>query len=189
MISAKQYNALLTVDAAHDLSLDMIAVHEELLGIINHFGLSDEFGVRLIHKHFDLVDGEAMVFRHVMVKDSCEAVIMGPLPISKAGVIEGKNFFIDVDSATLIPYEFTTKGGCDPSKYADFVHAVVQAVAGSEARNVFGLAAKPNQLVEPYTEFELPDAFRSTVMVPTRMMPADFDEDQRFTPTGRPSRT
>ncbi|KAF8523270.1 hypothetical protein BU17DRAFT_85956 [Hysterangium stoloniferum] len=177
MIPTTRYNSLPNVQEAHELSLDFIPARNQLLSIIDRFGLNNEFGVRLIHKHFDLMDGEVMVFRHVMVKDVCEAVVMGPLPIGEAGVIEGKNFLIDINSRALVPYEFTTNGGCDPSKYPDLVHALLEADVESDALHVFGLIAKPKQLTEAYTEFELP-ALKSTIMVPARMIPVDVNDGE-----------
>jgi len=72
--------------------------------------------------------------------------------------------------------EFTTKGGADLSQYPAFALAFAKTILESGTSLVFGLVAKPKQLQENYTEFELPD-LRSTIMVPDRVMPQTPDSE------------
>jgi hypothetical protein len=175
MLSAAVYNSLPTVTEAHDLAQNLEHVRKALVSIISSFGLGDYFGVRLIHKHFDVFEGENMVFRHTKVEGVCEAVVMGPVLIDTASTFQGKHFLVD-RSGPLVPYEYTNNGSTDISQYPEFASAFAKAILDSSTSRVFGLVAKPKQLQEDYTELEIPD-IRSTIMVPERMVPHIADSE------------
>jgi hypothetical protein len=56
MIPTNAYNSLPTVCEANTSAEDLSLVKQRLLDIIIRHGLADKFGVRLIHKHFDMND-------------------------------------------------------------------------------------------------------------------------------------
>ncbi|ESK87269.1 hypothetical protein Moror_5780 [Moniliophthora roreri MCA 2997] len=170
----EQYNCLPLVTEAHRLAEGQAAARLRLCAIVAKYNLSNKFGVRLIHKHFDMQSDEVPVFRDVNIEGICSAIFMGPMKPDAKTVLCGKNFLVD-KSGRLVPYEFTTTPTDDPASYQEFVGEFTREVHNSSASDVLGLCTNPKQYSESYTEFELP-AIKSTVMVPSKMVPvADSD--------------
>jgi len=172
MISTKAYNNLPTVTEADSASEGLDAVKKRLLDIVTRHGLSDKFGVRLIHKHFDMNDGEIPVFRDIDVQGICIAIFMGPVRDNSLGPVFGQNFLLDSEGA-IVPFEYTTSPCEAPSEYPGFVEELAHELLVSNAAKVLGLCTSAKRS-ESYTEFELP-SLRSTIMIPTRLMPVNGD--------------
>jgi len=172
MISTEAYNNLPTPREADSAAEGLNAVKKRLLDIVTRHGLADKFGIRLIHKHFNMNDGEVPVFRDIDVQGICTAIFMGPVRDNSLGPVFGQNFLLDSDGA-IVPFEYTTSPCEAPSEYPGFVEELAHELLVSNAAKVLGLCTHPRRS-EPYTEFELP-SLRSTVMIPTRLMPADGD--------------
>jgi hypothetical protein len=111
----------------------------------------------LIHKHFDVNDGEIPVFRVINVQGICTAILMGPVRDNNSlGPVFGKNFLLDPEGA-IVPFEYTTSPCEAPSEYPGLVEEFARELLVSNAANVFGLCTDPRG-AEPYTEFELPES-------------------------------
>ncbi|KAI0069764.1 hypothetical protein K474DRAFT_1713940 [Panus rudis PR-1116 ss-1] len=76
------YNTLQVVSVADKIAQSdtEVKVHVELSKLISRYGLADTFGVRLIHKHFDLQSGEVAVFRKLTMDNVGTVYVMGPQP-------------------------------------------------------------------------------------------------------------
>lgn len=170
MIPTEAYNSLLTPLDADSSSEGLDPVKQRLLDIVTRHGLADKFGVRLIHKHFDLNNGEIPVFRTIDVQGICTAIFMGPVRDNSLGPVFGKNFLLDPDGA-IVPFEYTTSPCEAPSEYPGFVEEFAQELLVSNAGKVLGLCTHPKG-PEPYTEFELPELRR---VIPSRVYPDSYD--------------
>jgi len=173
MIPIEDYNNLPTVGEAHISAEGLTSVKQRLIDIVTRHGLADKFGIRLIHKHFDMNDGEVPVFRDIDVQGVCTAIFMGPVRDNNLGPVFGKNFLLDREGA-VVPFEYTTSPCEAPSEYPGFVEEVAHELLMSNAAKHLGLCIHPKGS-EEYTEFELPE-LRSTVMIPERLMPTDYGD-------------
>jgi len=169
MISTESYNNLPTVSEADSSSEGLNPVKQRLLDIVTRHGLADKFGVRLIHKHFDMNEGEIPVFRDIDVPGICTAIFMGPVRDNSLGPVFGKNFLLDSESA-IVPFEYTTSPCEAPSGYPGFVEEFAHELLVSNAAKVLGLCTYPKRS-ESYTEYELP-ALRCAI--PSRVWPVSY---------------
>ena len=94
MFTAAEYNALPTVNDADEKATSLTNVREALMDVILRYQLGESFGVRLLHRHFDMEENEVPVFRSLTVPDVAEAIIMGPLPLANVSTFKPKNFGI-----------------------------------------------------------------------------------------------
>lgn len=156
MLQAEEYNALPSVHDAHNALANLDHVHEQLCTIIEEFGLGDVFGVRLIHKHFPMYEGEVPTFRPINVPGVCTAILMGPIRAKDTqAALYGKNYLVKSAGGPLVPYEFTTAPCKDPNFYPEFLMKFTEALLSSNAEKVLGLCTDPKTNSDNYTEFEL----------------------------------
>ncbi|KZT32818.1 hypothetical protein SISSUDRAFT_1066632 [Sistotremastrum suecicum HHB10207 ss-3] len=175
MFTYLEHNNLPTVDVAHGASRPLEAVRDALCDLILKYGLQDIFGVRLIHKHFDMHPGEVPVFRPVEVHGVCTAILMGPLSIDRQASFSGAHYAIS-STGQLAAYEYTSEVSVGaPENHPEFVKAFETTLMAGGASRVFGLGVKPAWSKEVYTEFELGE-YRSTIMVPKAIAPVDTDD-------------
>lgn len=168
------YNALPAVNVASDAADKLVAVRFAMASIIARHGLADKFGVRLVHKHFEMLPNEVAAFRSVSVPGVCKAVIMGPVNVDKMTQMAGKNFAVDANGQ-LIAYEYTSDAGGNPNNFPAFAKEISELIVSSDATRIFGITCEPKAIGEGYTEFECPSA-RSTIMIPSRLFPEGPDE-------------
>lgn len=165
------YNTLPTVDVADERAESLLSVRQKLYNLLHQYQLQNVFGVRLVHKHFDMLEDELPVFSHIPVAGVAPVIIMGPLPSSNVNQYTPKNFL--VHDGNLVPYEFSTStSGIDITEYKPFIDQVIKVITEEKANHIFGLVAFPDEdSDDALSEFELPE-LRTTVMVPQSLLPS-----------------
>ncbi|KXN92373.1 hypothetical protein AN958_08092 [Leucoagaricus sp. SymC.cos] len=165
------YNTLPTVDIADEHAERLSSVRQKLSNLLQEYQLQNVFGIRLVHKHFDMLEGELPVFSRIPVTGVTPVIIMRPLPSSNLSQYTPKNFLVHHEN--LIPYEFSTSTSrIDISQYQHFIDRVVKVITEENANHIFGLVAFPDEdSDDALSEFELPE-LRTTVMVPPSLLPS-----------------
>jgi hypothetical protein len=165
------YNILPTVDVADEHAECLSSVRQELCSLLQEYQLQNVFGVRLVHKHFDMLENELPVFSRIPVAGVTPVIIMGPLPSSNLYQYTPKNFL--VNDGNLVPYEFSTSTSrIDITQYKPFVDRAIKVITENNASHIFGLVAFPDEDSDnALSEFELPE-LRTTVMVPPSLLPS-----------------
>jgi hypothetical protein len=162
-ISPSAYNNL-----PHILNnADAIVTHqndlEDLRAILRKHKTPPSICLRLIHKHFDIVDGEAMVFRAIQVPSQGNIVIMGPMNVQQAPPLRGLHYRVNSDGQ-LQSYEYTTAQAIDVSGYTKFFEEFCKVIVARNLQETWGLKIGGDSNNEGWTEFEIADK-RSTVMI------------------------
>lgn len=82
MVAPMQYARLKDIDEVEPLGADDYQCLGEVRDVLNKHGMQERFGVALLHKHFDLADGETML----EVTDKAARVLtIKPVPVGEAG--------------------------------------------------------------------------------------------------------
>ncbi|KAF8817261.1 hypothetical protein BYT27DRAFT_7237478 [Phlegmacium glaucopus] len=139
------YNTLPTVDVADERAEALSSVRQKLCNILQEYQLQNVFSVRLVHKHFDMLEDELPVFSRIPVAGVAPVIIMGPLPS---------------------PLPMSTTSAIDITEYKPFIDRVIKTITEEKANHIFGLVALSDEdSDDALSEFELPE-LRTTVMVP-----------------------
>ena len=165
------YNTLPTVEFADEHAESLPFVRQELYNLLQEYQLQNIFGVRLVHKHFDMHEDELPVFSRIPVAGVAPVIIMRPLPSSNVNQYTPKNFL--VHDGNLVPYEFSTStSAIDITEHKPFIDQVIRVITEAKANHIFGLVAFPDEdSDDALSEFELPE-IRTTVMVPQSLLPS-----------------
>jgi hypothetical protein len=163
------YNTLPTVDVADEHAKRLPSVMQKLCNLLQEYQLQNVFGVRLVHKHFDMLEDELPVFSCIPVADITPVIIMSPHSSFNLDQYTPKNFL--VYDGKLVPYEFSTSTSrVDITQYKPFIDRVINVITEENANHVFGLVAFPHDDSDnALSEFELPE-LRTTVMVPPSLL-------------------
>ncbi|CAJ0544372.1 Ff.00g035830.m01.CDS01 [Fusarium sp. VM40] len=117
----------------------------ELLALLFKHDVPLGVSVRLVHKHLDVCDGEAMAFK-------------------SNRPLHGLNYFVDSDGMPLA-YEYTTDDTMDMAPYTSFLTEFCRLVTQKGLQMKFGLKLSTKEDATAATEFEYPH-LRSTIIIP-----------------------
>ncbi|KAK9437934.1 hypothetical protein VB005_08939 [Metarhizium brunneum] len=102
--------------------------------------------IRLIHKHFDTADSEAMVFDRVTILGLRVAQIMKPIVPTENSQLRGIHFFVG-ENASLQAYEYSNYKVPDMSNYGSFLAEFCTIISERRLQRTFGLKLQsPNEL-------------------------------------------
>jgi len=175
---SQEYNKLPTIGDAHEQSHTYPNAHEHLAQVVKSHGLSDELAIRLVHKHFDLKDGELPLFRTVCVAD-VDAFVLSPV----AATLVPANYaplHYAIQDKKLVALEYTTDElklaprQLETQEYAAFREAFVAEADKLGVCHLYGLALLPKK--EPptgLTEGEI-NGYRATISLPKALF-ADIE--------------
>ncbi|CAJ2501309.1 Uu.00g041620.m01.CDS01 [Anthostomella pinea] len=152
---AATYNALALIDVCKLEPLKHRAAHTELLNLISARGLSDTFSIHLVHKHFDVPEGQVMHARDP----------------KKVSGLRGLYFRTTPDGKKMTAYEYTTEPAKDLSAHEDFAAEYAATATRLGVGHIFALGAEGIASIEkPQSEFELA-SHSSTVVVDAEALP------------------
>jgi len=121
------------------------------------------FSVHLVHKHFDVAEGQVMVYETIHSLDHPTIQVCSPRRIEIGAGLRGK-YFLAVTGRTMKAYEYTSDPLPDTSKYIDFIAAFSHLIVEREVERVFALTVLSPGSPKDYTEIKLPD-LHATVLV------------------------
>jgi hypothetical protein len=163
-ISPTAYNSLPTIQEVADVPSIYNKDRDDLRDLLQKHQVPDVVCVRLIHKHFDIVDGEIMVLREVQVQSQGTIQIMGPMNPQKSPKLRGLNYIVD-DDGQFQSYEYTTSEGPDMENYGAFLKEFRQIIIERGLQTKWGLKIGVPQDKMGWIEFEFPEK-RSTLAIP-----------------------
>jgi hypothetical protein len=163
-VSSTTYNSLPHIRDVTDVPKVNYDDLDDLRALLTKHNVPASVCVRLIHKHFDAVDGELMTLREISVPSHGNVQIMGPMEPTLTSQLHGIHYFVDKDGQ-LQSYEYTTSEAPDMSKYTAFFEEFCHIIAERGLQRKFGLKLKREVDKTGWTEFEFPDK-RGTVMIP-----------------------
>ncbi|KAH0598141.1 hypothetical protein MHUMG1_04513 [Metarhizium humberi] len=137
--------------------------------------------IRLIHKHFDTVDSEVMVFDKVTIPGLGVAQIMKPIVPTENSQLRGIHFFVG-ENASLQAYEYSNYKVPDMSNYGSFLAEFCTIISERRLQRTFGLKLQCDDDTgrTGWTEYEL-GAKRGTIMFSDGMPMPDGDGDYSVT--------
>jgi hypothetical protein len=168
-VSAKTYNALPTIEVAANVPHENAADLGDFQQLLAKHDVPEVVSIRLIHKHFDITDGEAMVFRDIALPAHGTVEVMRATAIASAQ-LHGAHFLVN-SAAQLQAYEYTTEPTIDISEYGTFVAEFVQIVVERKLQHKFGLKLRHHREGEVKVdrkEFEFPEE-QCTVTIPVNL--------------------
>jgi hypothetical protein len=168
-VSAVTYNSLPHIHDASRVPGDNPTDLEDLRALLAKRGVPKCVSVRLVHKHFDIEDGEVMVINEVAVPSHGKVQVMRPTEIAGVRPLYGVHFFVDADG-TLQAYEYSPSEVPDTSNLEPFLVEFCRLVTERGLQHKFGLKLNGDTNLDQsgWTEFEFSEE-RSTIMIPTGM--------------------
>jgi hypothetical protein len=181
LVPSGTYNTLPLISQVADAPKDYSKDLEVLRELLKKHEVPQGVSVRLIHKHFDTLEGEVMVFDKVPVPDHGFVQIMKPIIPSKNNQLRGIHYFVD-GNACLQAYEY---GNCEVPEmngFEAFLAEFCSLVSQRGLQRIFGLKIQHEDATEQtgWTEYEL-HAKRGTIMFPDGMPMPDGDGDYSVT--------
>lgn len=168
-VSAHTYNSLPTIQEAANFPQEHAADLGDLQQLLAKHDVPESVTIRLIHRHYDIADGEAMVFRDIALPAHGTVEVMRATSIVSAQLY-GKNFFVG-STAQLQAYEYTTDSTIDISEYGTFVAEFVKILVERKLQRKFGLKIKHLSTIEAkgdLKEFEFPEE-QCTITIPVTL--------------------
>ncbi|KFY79313.1 hypothetical protein V499_01693 [Pseudogymnoascus sp. VKM F-103] len=165
-VSADTYNSLPTIQEVADVPQEYAADLEHLQELLARHNVPESISIRLIHRHYDIADGDAMVFRDIALPAHGTVEVMRATPIASAQ-LHGKNFFVS-STAQLQAYEYTTETTVGLSEYETFIAEFVEIVVQRKLQHKFGLKINHRSEMEvkaDQKEFEFPEE-QCTITIP-----------------------
>jgi len=150
-----------------------------LRAILGKHKVPDGVCIRLVHKHFDIVGDEVVVFQDTDLPDHGVVRLMRPIKLNGALQLRGINYFVDGDGQ-LQSYEYTTSEGPDMSGYTAFFDEFCRVVTQRGLQHKLGLKLGLGKEKTGWTEFEFPKK-RATIMIPKRIPLPEVDYDIHVT--------
>lgn len=168
-VSANEYNSLPTIQEAANFPRKYAADLGDLQQLLAKHDVPKSVSIRLIHRHYDIADGEAMVFRDVALPAYGTVEVMRARPIVSAQ-LHGKNFLVS-SADQLQAYEYTADATIDISEYGTFVEEFVKVVAERKLHLKFGLKMNHRSKKDVRVnrkEFEFPEE-QCTITIPINL--------------------
>jgi hypothetical protein len=170
------YNTLPTIAKVTGVAQNLHKEIAHLRAVIQRQDLQDTCSVRLIHKHFDLVEGEIMVFGAVPVAGLPGIMVMTPAKPDALPIIKGLHYYVG-ESGQLEPYKYTgSDAALDISKYPHFLEEFAALLVDRGVQGNLGLAVALKGKREAFQELEARER-RSTLLIPAYVeMPPGYSE-------------
>ncbi|OBT53272.1 hypothetical protein VE04_06335 [Pseudogymnoascus sp. 24MN13] len=188
-VSANTYNSLPTIQEAADVPREYAADLGYLQRLLARHNVPESISIRLIHRHYDIADGEAMVFRDIALPAHGTVEVMRATSIASAQ-LHGKNFLVS-SAARLQAYEYATEPTIDLSTYETFIAEFVETVVHRKLQHRFGLKVNHRGKIEvkaDQKEFEFPEE-QCTITIPTNLPLPEARTSSASTRIGAPSIT
>ena len=125
-----------TVNVPHENAADL----EDLQQLLAMHHVPEVVNIRLIHEHFDITDGEAMVFRDIALPADGTVEVMRATALESAQ-LHGTHFLVD-STAQLQASEYIPEPTMDISTCGSFIAAFVTIVVERKLQHKFGLKVK-----------------------------------------------
>jgi len=167
LVPAALYNSLPHINEVSDVPEKYSKDLEDLRALLSKHNLPKGVFIRLIHKHYDLKEGESMAFSKVDVPLQGTVTVMHPTNPSETSKLRGVHFFVD-EQGCLQAYEYSTTEGPNISNYRSFLEEFCRIVSERGLQMKYGLKLQVDPDEHGWTEFEFPSK-RSTIMIPEGM--------------------
>ena len=168
-VSANTYNSLPAIQEAAHFPQEYAADLKDLQRLLTKHDVPESVSIRLIHRHYDITDGEAMVFRDIALPAHGTVEVMRSTSIVSAQ-LHGKNFLVN-SAAQLQAYEYTTDTTIDISEYGIFIAEFVEFVVERKLQHKFGLKINHRSKIDARVdrkEFEFPEK-QCTITIPINL--------------------
>ncbi|KAG8161467.1 hypothetical protein KVR01_008454 [Diaporthe batatas] len=165
-VTSSIYNSLPHIKDVSDVPTENREDLEILRALLLKHDVPEAVSIRLIHKHYDALDGEVMVFDKVKLPAYGTVQTMRPVVPPKDSGFCGIHYFVN-DQGALQAYEYATCGVPDTSNLGAFFAEFCHIVTERNLQHKFGLKIKTIDELDQtgWTEYEL-HAKRITVMFP-----------------------
>lgn len=164
-IASSVYNRLPFINDVHNEPDERLDELRDLKQILSKHKIPDTICIKLLHIHFELLDGEVMAFKNVDVPPHGEIETLGPHKVTPALELTGCHFFVDTDG-NLQAFEYMQGEGPDMSAHQDFLAEYCRIITERGLQRVFGLSLRPDEQEQAsWTELEYPQK-RMTFNVP-----------------------
>jgi len=164
LFQSTKYNSLRTISEAEAaVPFDKDHDRYDLLSLFVKHRVPSGISLRLVHKHFDAVGDEVMVFQTVECAFAPKLQIMRPVRPTETIPLRGLHYLVG-ESGVLEPYEYTTTPGPDMSSHSAFLEDFVRVVVERGLQQRWGLKLSLDGGTA-YSEFEVSEK-RSTIMIP-----------------------
>ncbi|KAI0533707.1 hypothetical protein GGR58DRAFT_485645 [Xylaria digitata] len=176
-ILASTYNTLPLISQVAEAPKDYSKDLQDLRELLRKHEVPKGVSIRLIHKHFDTIEGEVMVFDKIQVPGHGVVKIMKPIVPAQGLSLRGIHYFVD-DNATLQAYEYGNFEVPDMSDFVSFLEEFCKLVSERGLQHKFGLKLQCEDGTDQggWTEYEL-HAKRGTIMFPDGMPMPDGESD------------
>lgn len=168
-VASSVYNSLPHIQTVASAPDENSKDLEDLRALLVKYDAPKDVSIRLIHKHYDTLDGEVMVFDRVKLPEHGTVQTMRPVvPHTDLGLC-GIHYF--VNDCALQAYEYATCGDVpDTARLGAFFIEFCRIVTERNLQHKFGLKIKRIDELDQtgWTEYEL-HGKRSTVMFPDGM--------------------
>ncbi|KAL2070712.1 hypothetical protein VTL71DRAFT_13738 [Oculimacula yallundae] len=167
-IPASVYNGLPFINDVKDHPDEYKNDLKELKDLLAKFKMPDTICIKLIHIHFELLDGEVMAFRNVSVPPHGDIETLGPHQLVPDIKLYGCHHFVN-ESGELQAFEYMPTEGPDMTLHAAFVSEFCAMVTAKGLQKTFGLSLRPDEQEQSgWTELEFPQK-RMTFNVPSEI--------------------
>ena len=179
-VSPSTYNGLPHILDVADVPKVNAEDLDELRKILSRHDVPTGVCIRLIHKHFNILDNEIVVFEDIDVPEHGAIRCMHPIPAPiLAPKFRGLNYFVNNDSR-LQSYEYTTTEAPDMSAHAAFLDEFCRFVVERGLQRKLGLKLGLGKETTSWTELEFPNK-RATIMIPAGIPIPDLEYDVKVT--------
>lgn len=163
LVSSSVYNSLPHIEEVQDIPSTNSSDLADLRALLTKHKVPLGISIRLIHKHYDVNDGEVMGFEDVAVPEYGSVKVMHPIKTTIASSLHGVHFFVD-EQGSLQAYEYSPLAAPDLSDHEPFLRDFCQIVLERGLQMKYGLKLQYQPDKTGWMEFEYPDK-RSTVMI------------------------
>ncbi|KFY29862.1 hypothetical protein V494_08421 [Pseudogymnoascus sp. VKM F-4513 (FW-928)] len=199
-VSADTYNSLPTIQEAANSPEKYAADLVYLQRLLAKHNVPKSVSIRLIHRHYDIADGDAMVFRNIALPAHGTVEVMRATPATSTqlhgivevmratpatstqlhGILVCLKLACISSAGQLQAYEYTTDTTIDISEYGTFVAEFVEIVIERKLQHKFGLKINDYNskigVSVSQKEFEFPEE-QYTITIPVTLpLPEDTHE-------------
>lgn len=177
-VTSSVYNSLPHINAVFSAPVENCNDLEVLRALLVKYDVPNDISIRLVHKHYDALEGEVMVFDRLELPAYGTVQTMRPVALSGDSGLHGIHYFVN-DQGDLQAYEYANCGVLDVSKLGAFFTEFCRTVTERNLQNKFGLKIKTVDELDQtgWTEYEL-HGKRTTVMFPDGMPQPQVDASE-----------
>lgn len=153
LVSSSIYNSLPNIEEVQDVPSTNSSDLADLRAFLTKHKVPLGISIRLIHKNYDVNDGEVMGFEDVAVPEYGSVKVMHPIKLPIASSLHGIHFFVD------------EKGSLQAYEYSSLPARLLSGRCGARITDEVWTQAADQPDKAEYMESEYPEK-RSTVMIP-----------------------